>query len=152
MKAIHTFSRAVVLFLAIIFAGCEGEKELVIIEGNLPLKTSTLYMVGDATPAGWDINNPTPFTPTQSDPLIFVYEGSLNAGELKCCLTPGSWDVSFIHPLTAGCEISKGGVHAESFQLYAGGEDLKWKVTDAGRYNLTFDLRNWTMTAAWLGE
>ncbi|EJW99747.1 hypothetical protein EVA_12145, partial [gut metagenome] len=33
--------------------GCEGEKTLVIIEGNLPIKTSTLYMVGDATPNGW---------------------------------------------------------------------------------------------------
>lgn len=152
MKAIYAFFRAVLLLWAVTFTGCEGEKELVIIEGNLPIKTSTLYMVGDATPAGWDINNPTPFTPTQEDPLIFIYEDLLKVGELKCCLGTGSWDVAFIHPLIEGREIGKDGIHAESFQMYAGGEDLKWKVTDAGRYNLTFDLRNWTMTVTYLGE
>lgn len=34
-------------------ASCDSEKELIIIDGNLPIKTSTLYMVGDATPNGW---------------------------------------------------------------------------------------------------
>ena len=34
---------------------CEDEKDLVIYEGDLPIKTSTLYMVGDATPNGWSI-------------------------------------------------------------------------------------------------
>ena len=37
---------------------CEGEKDLVIIQNDLPIKTSVLYMVGDATPKGWDINSP----------------------------------------------------------------------------------------------
>lgn len=152
MKTIYTFIWTALLLLAVTLTGCEGEKDLVIIEGNLPIKTSTLYMVGDATPAGWDIGNPTAFTPTAEDPLMFVYEGSLHAGELKCCLVAGSWDASFIHPMTQGREIGKDGIDSEAFQMYQGGDDLKWKVTEAGRYNLTFDLRNWTMSAAYLGE
>ena len=72
--------------------GCEGEKDLIIIEGNLPIKTSALYMVGDATPNGWSIDAPTPFDASDEDPLIFTWEGSLNAGEMKLCLTTGSWD------------------------------------------------------------
>ena len=44
--------------------GCEGEKDLVLIEGHLPIKTSTLYMVGDATPNGWSIDSPTPVSYT----------------------------------------------------------------------------------------
>ena len=74
---------------------CEDEKDLVIYEGDLPIKTSTLYMVGDATPNGWSIDSPTPLTATEEDPLVFTWEGSLNAGEMKLCLTKGSWDV---HP------------------------------------------------------
>lgn len=152
MKTIYTLLYIALLLLSTTLAGCEGEKELVVIEGNLPIKTSTLYMVGDATPAGWDINAPTSFTATEEDPLIFIYEGLLNAGELKCCLVTGSWDASFIHPLMQGREISSSGISTETFQFYAGGDDLKWRVTEAGTYRLTFDLRNWTMSATYIGQ
>ncbi len=152
MKQLYHFVQAAVLLLTIALAGCEGEKDLIVIEGNLPIKTETFYMVGDATPAGWDISNPTALAPTEADPLVFVYEGHLNTGELKCCLVTGSWDAPFVHPATQGREINQSGINAEVFLMYAGGEDLKWKVTTAGTYNLTFDLRNWTMSASYLGE
>lgn len=44
--------------------GCDGEKELIIIDENLPIKTSALYMVGDATPNGWSLDAATPSPPT----------------------------------------------------------------------------------------
>ena len=69
-------------------AACDDHKDLIIIEGNLPIKTTTLYMVGDATPNGWSIDAPTPFEASEEDPLVFSWEGSLNPGELK--LTTGS--------------------------------------------------------------
>lgn len=132
--------------------GCEGEKDLVIIEGNLPIKTSTLYMVGDATPNGWSIDAPTPLSPTEEDPLVFTWEGPLNTGEMKLCLTTGSWDAPFIRPLNSGDAIGKDGVAETPFQMHAGDPDEKWKVTDAGVYNLRFDLRNWSMSASYVGE
>lgn len=138
--------------LMLSLAGCEGEKELIVIEGNLPIKTSTLYMVGDATPAGWDINNPTLLTASAEDALVFCYEGHLNTGEFKCCLSAGSWNNPFIRPMTQAREINKSGIEKEPFQLYAGGDDLKWKVTDAGNYRLVFDLRNWTLAVDYQGE
>ena len=52
MKQLYHFVQAAVLLLTIALAGCEGEKDLIVIEGNLPIKTETFYMVGDATPAG----------------------------------------------------------------------------------------------------
>lgn len=152
MKTIYIFIWTAMLSLAMVLNGCEGEKELVVIEENLPIKTSTLYMVGDATPNGWDIGNPTALTAMEKDPLLFVYEGMLRTGELKCCLTVGSWDAPFIHPMVHGREIAKIGIDSETFQMYQGGDDLKWKVTEEGRYNLTFDLRKWTMSATYLGE
>ena len=42
-----------------------------------------MYMVGDATPNGWDLGNATPMTQDASDPNIFTWSGHLNAGEMK---------------------------------------------------------------------
>jgi len=132
--------------------GCDGEKDLIIIDGNLPIKTSSLYLVGDATPNGWNIDAPTPMTATDDDPFLFTWEGPLNVGELKLCLATGSWDNPFIRPLNAGDEIGKSGVAETGFKMYAGDPDDKWKVTDAGIYSLRFDLRNWTMSADYIRE
>lgn len=129
---------------------CEGEKDLIIYDGNLPIKTSTLYMVGDATPNGWSIDAPTPLTRSDEDPLVFSWEGSLNPGELKLCLTTGSWDVGFIRPMRSGEEIGKADITGAEFQMHAGDPDEKWKVTEAGVYHLVFDLRNWTMSTTYL--
>ncbi len=151
-KLRYLFVTLATVLLATGLTGCEGEKELVIIEGELPIKTSVLYMVGDATPNGWDIGNPTPFEATAEDPLVFTWEGSLYQGEIKLCLTTGSWDVGFIRPEVGGTEITKTAITAQKFVMYAGDPDNKWRVTDAGKYHLTFDLRHWTMSTEFLGE
>ena len=41
------FSLSLFIFslLMTLFTGCDGEKDLKIIDGNLPIKTSTLFMV-----------------------------------------------------------------------------------------------------------
>ncbi len=91
MKPIYKFLSMAMLFVVVVtFASCEGEKDLVIIEGNLPIKTETLYMVGDAVPAGWNIDAPTAFTPSQEDPLVFSYEGHLSTGDLRCAWRAGT--------------------------------------------------------------
>ena len=131
-------------------AACDDHKDLIIIEGNLPIKTTTLYMVGDATPNGWSIDAPTPFEASEEDPLVFSWEGSLNPGELKLCLTTGSWDAPFIRPAANGEEIGKAAIDGAPFQMHAGDPDEKWRVTEGGTYRLTFDLRNWTMSSAYL--
>ena len=140
------------LLMLVAFTGCEGEKDLIIIDGNLPIKTSTLYMVGDATPNGWSLDAATALTPTDEDPLVFSWEGPLNVGEMKLCLATGSWDNPFIRPQNAGEEINKKGLTDETFKMHAGDPDDKWKVSEAGIYNLRFDLRNWTMSATYVRE
>ncbi len=140
------------LLMLVGLSACDGEKELIIIDGNLPIKTSTLYMVGDATPNGWSIDAPTPLAATDEDPLVFTWEGPLNVGEMKLCLTTGSWDNPFIRPQNAGREINKGGISEETFKMYAGDPDDKWKVTEAGVYNLRFNLRDWTMSATYVRD
>jgi len=140
------------VFAALQLTACDSEKSLNIIEGELPIKTTTLYMVGDATPNGWNIGNPTAYEATAEDALVFQWEGQLYKGEIKLCLTTGSWEAPFIRPTVAGTEINKTNITNAKFAMHAGDPDDKWLVTEAGKYRLTFDLRHWTMSTAYLGE
>lgn len=151
MKINKILSSLTIVAAALLASACDDEKDLVVIEGNLPIKTSTLYMVGDATPNGWSIDNPTPLEATADDPLVFTWEGTLNAGEMKLCLTPGSWDAPFIRPVDNGTEIGKDPIDKVTFDMHAGDPDNKWRVAEAGVYHLTFDLRNWTMSSVYVG-
>ena len=151
MKINKILSSLTIVAAALLASACDDEKDLVVIEGNLPIKTSTLYMVGDATPNGWSIDNPTPLEATADDPLVFTWEATLNTGELKLCLTAGSWDAPFIRPVDNGTEINQTAIDGATFAMHAGDPDDKWRVTEAGVYRLTFDLRNWKMSTAHLG-
>lgn len=152
MKLKYMFAALACIMLAMSLTGCEDEKDLIIIEGELPIKTSTLYMVGDATPNGWNIDSPTPLTASEEDPLIYVWEGQLFTGELKLCLTTGSWDAPFIRPQVNGTEISRTAIKDAKFAMHAGDPDEKWRIVDAGKYRLTFNLRKWTMSTEYTGE
>ncbi len=153
MKIKHIMAAISCMALAALLTGCKDkEKDLIIVEDDLPIKTETLYMVGDATPSGWNIDSPTPLTATKEDPLVFVWEGELITGEMKLCLVPGSWDAPFIRPMEAGTEIGKATITDAEFQMHAGDPDEKWRVTAVGKYSLKFDLRNWTMSSTYVGE
>ncbi|MDD7604171.1 MAG: SusF/SusE family outer membrane protein, partial [Candidatus Limisoma sp.] len=152
MKLKNIFFGLTAAVATMCMSSCDEERDLKIIEGDLPIKTSVLYMVGDATPNGWSIDNPTPLEPSADDPLVFSWEGSLFTGEIKLCLTTGSFDAPFIRPENNGTSISKTNITDQKFIMHAGDPDNKWRVTDAGKYRLTFDLRNWTMSTEYLGE
>lgn len=151
MKLKNIFSLLSFLLL-LTLGGCEGAKDLVIIEEDLPIKTSVLYMVGDATPKGWDINSPTPLVASDEDPLVFTWEGNMNVGEMKLCITTGSWNDPFIRPLTGGTEIGKEPINDAPFKMTAGDPDDKWNIVEAGVYRLEFDMRHRTMSTEYLRE
>ena len=152
MKLPNIFKALACTALLAVAAGCDGEKDLIIIEGNLPIKTSTLYLVGDATPSGWSIDTPTPMEADPDDALLFSWEGSLTTGELKLCLTTGSWDAAFIRPAAAGTAIGREAITDAPFKMHAGDPDDKWNVTAAGVYRLSFNLRDWTMSSTFVRE
>ncbi|MDE5941164.1 MAG: SusF/SusE family outer membrane protein [Muribaculaceae bacterium] len=152
MKSNKIYAFAAAIAMSVSLASCDGEKDLIIIEGKLPIKTSVLYMVGDATPVGWNIDNPLPMEAGADDPLVFAWEGSLFAGELKLCVTTGSWDAGFIRPTYNGAEIGRETVSDAEFVMSAGDPDNKWKVTEPGIYRLVFNLREWTMSSVFVGE
>lgn len=119
-------------------------------------KLNQLYIVGDATPAGWEINNPYPME--NIAPNVFKYEGPLTQGEMKCPVNnSGLYEDEFLMPLVHGTVINKSGVADAAVEYVAtGSPDSKWKVADSGNYEIIIDASkgksNITIAATWLGE
>ncbi len=145
LKKIFTFLASAVTALCL--TGCDEERFPTIIDGDLPIKTSALYMVGDATPNGWSMDNATAFTRDADDKYLFTWEGELKTGEMKACLVKdGTFSCPFLHPSSPDCEISSAGVAASDFLFYAGDPDNKWKVKEAGKYRITFHLKEYKIS------
>ena len=131
---------------------CNDDKDIVVIEGELPLKLNHLYMVGDATPAGWNIGAPTEMTLSPNDKFIFTYEGKLKVGEMKLPLTKGDWGGTFIFAPESGTEINENGVTKDGIEVRKeNGNDAKWKVTKAGMYKVLINLRNYKIQVTYNG-
>ena len=145
-------TRAILPLLGVLaMMSCHDDKDINVINEELPLKVAHLYMVGDATPTGWSIDNPTELTRDANDQFIFTYHGKLNVGEMKFPLTKGDWGATFIYAPTAGTEISEKGVAQPGIDVRKGGNDTKWKVTQAGIYTLTLNLREYKISATYEG-
>lgn len=130
---------------------CHDDKDIVVITDELPLKVDHLYMVGDATPAGWSIDNPAEMTRDANDKFVFTYHGRLRTGEMKLPLAKGDWGATFIYAPAAGTEINSQGVASPDISVRKGGDDHKWHVTEAGIYTLTINLRERTIRAVYEG-
>lgn len=112
-----------------------------------------MYIVGDATPKGWDIGNATPMTVDPNNPNIFTWTGHLNTGELKFTADKksdwmGAWFLATEEnmPLTPGVKQSVLFIDKSSqackdqyLETAVGDVDRKWKVTEAGTYTITLN-------------
>lgn len=94
-----------------------------------------LWIVGSATPKGWDIDNADAMRQDPTDPFIFTFNEVLTAGEFKIA-TAKNWGAEFYRPTSANQPITE-----TSVQLSAGDPDFKWNITEPGAYKITLDLR-----------
>lgn len=95
-----------------------------------------LYLVGNATAAGWDIEKIIAMTPDNLNPNIFTYQGALQEGELKI-LAQRKFDGTTFKPL-----VENGSIESTDVQVTPGEQpDYKWKITaeQAGLYKITLD-------------
>jgi len=100
-----------------------------------------LWLVGDATPNGWDISNATPMSESTTDPFVFSYTGPLTAGEFKIA-TAKDFNGLFYRPTSNHPSLS-----ATAVQVSAGNPDNKWQITPTytGTYTINLNLRNNTI-------
>jgi hypothetical protein len=107
---------------------------------NLLPPYSNLYVVGDASPSGWNIGSPEAFTQDSTNPFVFVFEGLLTPGSLKISTFTGDWcDGDWINSPNDGDDLTSNG-----FIVTSGcdGPDNKWAITTSnqGRYKITVDF------------
>ncbi len=102
-----------------------------------------LYLVGNATEAGWDTGAMPEFTPDNLNPNIFTYTGPLFEGEMKI-LAQRSFGGTTIKPLKGNADINVD----TDVQITPGEQpDYKWVVTadQAGTYKITLDVEALTI-------
>lgn len=101
-----------------------------------------IWMIGAATPAGWDIMNAVKLKKDPSNQVAFYYEGWLNSGEMKFPLELRSdWNFATLMPVENGAN-ENGDNRME--RIESGGHDYKWNIGKAGNYRMT--LNTYTMT------
>lgn len=100
-----------------------------------------LYLVGDATDAGWDTGTAIQMVAEAANPALFTVTTALKAGEMKI-LTARLWESATFRPM-----VADGSITSTATQVYQGDPDLKWRVTadQAGSYKITLDVENLTI-------
>jgi len=94
-----------------------------------------LWIVGDATPNGWNIDNPNQMQLDPNNPYIFTYDGPLTAGEFKFPTATGDWGTDFFMPA-----INHQPLDSTTVVFTPGGSpDKKWQITTAGNYSITLN-------------
>lgn len=101
-----------------------------------------VYMIGDATTAGWTIANAVPMAKSADNAKMFTWTGPLAAGEIKFP-TALSFSSDTFGAATTGQTVSN-----NKAQLSPGGNpDVKWKLagTEAGTYKITLNTQDLTV-------
>lgn len=100
-----------------------------------------LYMVGPATPAGWNNGSAVPMTLVDGSDAVFTWTGQMGTGQFKFLNAKGSWSNSFTAAATDANLVL-----GQSFDLlFNDGGDRKFVVATAGLYTVTVDMKKMTM-------
>ena len=103
-----------------------------------PIRFNALYMVGNATPGGWSIPKGTAMNwGGEADPFKFTWTGDLTEGEFKydTNIYNDGWDGPW---LFAGVD-DEGNIDYTKI-VADGTNDRKWKIAEAGTYDINVDL------------
>jgi hypothetical protein len=103
-----------------------------------------LYLVGNATPNGWDAQRAQYMKQDTEDPSLFTYEGVLSRGEFKLLLKPGEWLPCYVR----NAEDSTKMVYRATEEAYP---DCKWWIPKKSNYRIEAHVDNLTMTIVDLG-
>lgn len=95
-----------------------------------------LYLIGEATPAGWNENLPEEMTPIGGD--CFLWDGWLGSGEFKFLNVRGDWSSSIVTS-SQGLEFEDGGKYD---LYYRNGTDNKFINTVPGVVRIIVSLRD----------
>ena len=113
-----------------------------------PLKVAALYMIGDATPGGWNWENTTPLYQDDAQPWLYKTSVRLNTGNFKFYInkyyrtsqssSTAEWDQYGYFRGSSDSQIVWGTTDTTG--------DIQWEVTTAGQYDIVLNVENNTLT------
>ncbi|RNL56551.1 SusF/SusE family outer membrane protein [Pedobacter jejuensis] len=125
---------------SILLSSCKKELKA---SDPLPLIYSNVYIIGDASPALWNIDAAIKMTVNPANKTQFTWTGPLTAGEIKFA-TQKSFSSDFFVAATASQSVSNNKAQI----ALSGNPDIKWKLSaaEAGTYQITVDMNAVTVT------
>ena len=120
-----------------------------------------IWLVGDAAPGGWSLDDAVPMTKDASNPYVMTWTGTLNTGELKfTCDRSSDWNGAWFMSATNGAAPT--GQEEKALFIDKHSDDLKaqyltvdimnidnkWKIEEAGTYKITLNQLTETITIA----
>lgn len=119
---------------------CDLDKETVTVTKaayqDFALNFPALYLVGDATPGGWDLPKASMLKQDATNPVVYSGSVTLTAGEFKLCInTQTGYGQTFF--LVDPNDPTK---------MVFGGDDNKWKVTETGDYDISANVKDLTIS------
>ncbi len=101
--------------------------------------SSTLYLIGSASSAGWDANNAIALIPDPDDPAIFSYRGALGIGEFKFITSLGNLLPSYVR----GVDDNHIAYRTSESQ-----PDVSFIITEPAMYRIDVSLLDLTITTS----
>jgi hypothetical protein len=103
-----------------------------------------LYLVGDATPHGWDLGRATAMIMDMDHFSTFSWSGTMHKGEFKLIVNTEDWFPCFVKDSTDEAKM----VYRDSEESYP---DFKWTITKTGQYLIVADVEALTLELTYLG-
>lgn len=102
-------------------------------------KLTTMWMIGDAV-GGWNFDENGKEMTLNAD-SVWTWTGDLVAGEMKFCGIKWDYSKDAFGATVAATELKAGSLAVQAID----GDDKKFKVTEAGNYTLTLNLKTLTL-------
>jgi hypothetical protein len=103
-----------------------------------------LYLVGDATPHGWDLGRATAMIMDMDHFSMFSWSGTMHKGEFKLMVNREDWFPCFVKDSTDEAKM----VYRDSEESYP---DFKWTIAKTGQYRIVADVEALTLALTYLG-
>ena len=105
---------------------------------------TALYLIGDATPNGWDLGRATSMLIDMNRFSSFSWTGQLHKGEIKLLTTHEDWFPCYVRDTTDEQRM----VYRPTEETYP---DFKWYIAKTGNYRIEADIDSLTMHITYLG-
>jgi hypothetical protein len=103
-----------------------------------------LYLVGDATPNGWNLGRATPMIMSMDNFAVFSWTGQMHKGEFKMLTTTDDWLPCYVRDTLDNGKM----VYRPTEETYP---DMKWSIAKTGNYRIEANIEELTLGITFLG-